>query len=49
MMPCLPAIYTVDGDISWRALNSFLVVAVSDDFMVFSDVAFGGMFSALSG
>ena len=33
MMLCLPTIYTVDGDMSWRPLNSFCVVEVSDDSM----------------
>ena len=49
MMLCLPTIYTVDGDMSWRRWNSFCVVEVSDDSMFSSDVAFDGMFSALTG
>jgi len=49
MMLCLPTIYAVDGDMSWRPWNSFWIVKVSDDTMFSSEVAFDGMFSALTG
>ena len=49
MMLCLPAIYTVDGDMSWRPWNSFWLWQFQMISWFFSDVAFDGMFSALTG